>query len=577
MKRTLTSVAALAVATVASGGLLVGLAGSAAAASGPPWEPDGNSVGSLTFYDAAGNPITGGSVNDSPLAAYVQGSSTIAAGDVKATLLAYTPVLGQVPGQWQGEALSSSTNHPNASAPAPLNSSPLPLVTGGSGDESVATYVTDFPNNDTSADGYAGLYQLRLKTSGGSSHGGLTTQYDSVDIQVTGSTWSVVYPAPVATATTTTLTTTPPSPVVAGTSVTLNAAISPAVAGTVQFEDGTTDIGTPQTVTAGAASITTSTLSVGAHTLHAVFTPTSSAYAGSTGDDSFTVTAAPAAQTNTALSVNPSSAPAFTAVTLTATVTKASDSSALPSGSGNVKFFDNGTTLLGTVAVGTGGVATLNYSEFATGDHSITAQFVPSDSSVYATSTSLAIPFTATAPTSTPDQQTVDVNIPAGTLTITTPYDVANPFELGTAVLDPNGAKFTASAPFGSAANPGQGVTVTDTRAGEQPWTASATVTDFTDGSSDVINGQNLAFTGVTPSYIANNALQSGVNTTDVTSGAVYGPNDPGSDGLKGGPHEFATTANGDGEVNIYGLLSLAAPSSTPAGEYTATLTFTIA
>jgi hypothetical protein len=119
---------------------------------------------------------------------------------------------------------------------------------------------------------------------------------------------------------------------------------------------------------------------------------------------------------------------------------------------------------------------------------------------------------------------------------------------------------------------------VTDTRAGNQPWTASATVTDFTDGSSDVINGQNLTFTGVTPIQIAGNALlASAVTPTDVTNTAIYGPTDPGSDGLKGGPHKFAQTAHGEGEVEIDGVLTLTAPTSSPSGEYTATLTFTVA
>jgi len=313
-----------------------------------------------------------------------------------------------------------------------------------------------------------------------------------------------------------------------------------------------------------------------------VFSPTSSAYSGSTGDATYVISSAPAADTTTALSVNPTEAPAFTAVTLTANVTKTSDSSALGSGSGEVKFFDNGTSLLGTGQVGAGGVATLVYSSFAVGTHSVTAQFVPSDSTTYNTSTSLAVPFTADTPTTTPSSQTVDVNIPAGSLTITTPYSPSNPFDLGTAVLDPNQGEFTATAPFGDQANPAQGVTVTDTRAGDESWTASATVTDFTDASSDQINGENLSFTGVTPSYLTGNALQAGdVVTNDITStppgGAPYGPSDSGTDGLKGGPHAFATAAHGAGEVNIDGILTLNAPTSTPAGAYTATLTFTIA
>jgi hypothetical protein len=577
MKRFLTSVATVAVAAIASGGLFVGFADRAGATGIPPWEPDGNSVGSLTFYDASGNPVTGGNINDSPLAAYIQGSSQIRTGDTKATLFGYTPVLGQAPGQWSGEAISGSTTYPNAGAPGSLGTSALPLVTSAAGDESVGTYASDFPNTDTSpTDGYAGMYQLRLKTS--ASGKSLTTTYDSVDIQVTGNTWSVVYPAPVATATTTTLTTSPPSPQIAGTSVTLTATISPtAAAGTVQFEDGTTAIGSPVTVSGGTASISTSTLGVGSHSLHAVFSPTSSAYAGSTGDASYTITSAPAAGTTTALSVNPTSAPAYTAVTLTANVTKTSNGNPLTAADGSVQFFDNGTTSLGTAPLTSGGVATLNYSTFAVGNHSITAQFLPANSNTYATSTSLAVGFTATTPTSTPDPQTVDVEIPAGTLTITTPYTPSNPFDLGNASLDPSDSKFTASGQFGSAAHPEQGVTITDTRAGDQSWTASATVTDFTDGGSDVINGQNLTFTGVTPSYISGNGLQSGVVTNDVTNSAVYGANAPGSDGLKGGPHQFATAAQGAGEVYIDGQLNLNAPTSTPAGSYTATLTFTIA
>ena len=45
--------------------------------------------------------------------------------------------------------------------------------------------------------------------------------------------------------------------------MTLNATVSPAVSGTVQFEVGTTDIGTPVTVASGAASASTTTLPVG--------------------------------------------------------------------------------------------------------------------------------------------------------------------------------------------------------------------------------------------------------------------------------------------------------------------------
>jgi Bacterial Ig-like domain (group 3) len=80
------------------------------------------------------------------------------------------------------------------------------------------------------------------------------------------------------TATSTALTASPASPVAQGIPVTLTAAVSPAeAAGTVQFKDGTTNLGDPLTVTNGVASVTMSTLAAGSHQLTAVFTPTDSA------------------------------------------------------------------------------------------------------------------------------------------------------------------------------------------------------------------------------------------------------------------------------------------------------------
>jgi hypothetical protein len=567
------------------------MATSASAATNTPWEPVTNppEVGSINFFDANGFQIIGGSLTAQPLAAYAQGTTTIRSGDTKATLFGYLPVDGQAPGAWSGEALSASTTFPSTSAPSALASSALPLVTGGSGDESISQLESDFPNTDTSTtDGYAGAYVLRLKTS--ATGLSLTGSYDATDVTVNGTagTWSVTYPLPTALSTNTALTTTQSSPQTAGTSVTLNAVVTPPVPGTVQFEVGTTDIGSPVTVSGGTASTSTTSLPTGPDTLNAVFTPAQFYdYTGSTGTTPFTITGPAATATTTALGVNATTAAADTTVGLTATVTQTSGGSSVASGAGTVSFYDNGTstsdlvssssTLLGSGPVGTGGIATLNYSSFATGAHNLLAEFNPANGVNDASSVSAVVLFTATAPTIAPDAQVVTVSIPAGAITITTPYTSANPFQLGTAVLNPSGGSFSASAPFGNANNPNNGVTITDTLAGDAPWTASATVTNFTDAASDIINAQNLTFTGVTPSYIAGNALQSGdVVVNDVTNTAVYGPTATGSDGLAGGPHQFATAALGDGSVYIYGLLNLTAPSSTPASIYTATITFTV-
>lgn len=297
MKKLLRTITAAAVATLASGILVAGWAGSASASGNPPWEPDGNSVGGLYFYNAAGQQITGGSIDSSPIAAYVEGAATIRSGDTKATLFGYLPVDGEAPGQWSGESLSASTTYPDASAPSSLATATLPLVAGASGDETIAELAADFPNTDTSDDGYASMYVLRLKTSGvGLSP---TSEYDSADISITGSTWSVVYPTISLTSTSTELQATPSTPQQLHSSVGLRATITPPAPGTVQFEVGSTDIGSPVTVSGGTASISTSALPVGDDAVSAVFTPAQfSTYSGSTGSTSvqiFTVPGAPTA------------------------------------------------------------------------------------------------------------------------------------------------------------------------------------------------------------------------------------------------------------------------------------------
>jgi hypothetical protein len=411
-----------------------------------------------------------------------------------------------------------------------------------------------------------------------------------------------VYPAISPIGTTTILSELPVSPQVGGTSVALNATVSPSTAtGTVQFEVGGVDIGSPATVSGGAASISTTTLPVGTDALSAVFTPTTPAafvlgYGSSTGTSSFVVTQPPSAGTTTALGVNPTSSAAGTPVALTGTVTETSSSTPLVSGTGSVNFYDNGSsnsgtvstssTLLGSAPVETGGTATLNYGAFGQGAHNIVAQFAPANSATYSASTSADVLYTATAPAAAPDPQTLNVTIPAGAITITTPYTQTNPLSFGTAGLNGAQSAFVAGAPFGSASNVGSGVTITDTRADDQSWTASALVTNFT-STGGTINGQNLTFTGVEPAYITGNALQSGdVSTQDIINHAVYPASATGNDGLGGTlPHAFASAVAGtpvgltavDGSVNIYGNLTLTAPTSTPSGLYTATLTFTIA
>ena len=87
---------------------------------------------------------------------------------------------------------------------------------------------------------------------------------------------AVVPTAPVVPPTTTTTSVggAPASPTTVGTSVTFNATVSPSAVGSVQFMDGSTPLGSPVTVSAGTASLTTSALTQATHSITAVFTPT---------------------------------------------------------------------------------------------------------------------------------------------------------------------------------------------------------------------------------------------------------------------------------------------------------------
>ncbi len=176
----------------ASAAVSVVAAGSAQAT--PPYEPSSYNLGQIHFYNAAGAEVTGGSTSDAPFALYaVATSNDPQASNTTATLYAYTPVANVDPANWTGEQLSATTTFPvvNPSAPSIVKTAGAhrPVLTGGSQDTTLANYVLDIPNTNTAGSGYAGLYQLRLRTAGND------PKYWAADVQITGSTWTLVYPA----------------------------------------------------------------------------------------------------------------------------------------------------------------------------------------------------------------------------------------------------------------------------------------------------------------------------------------------------------------------------------------------
>lgn len=583
MKAKKSLVAAVAAAAM-GGGLL--LAASPASAAAPTWEPDSNSTGSIAFFDASGKQVTSGS-DLTKLFSYAEAST---AGDPsgfhKASLeFAYPDHNKPNTADWFVNGQTASSNYPNTTAPAPVNGFTNPVATVGANEMNLTAAIGG-ATLDTTA-GYANIVQVRLAQ--GSFYWAADISYNT-----TTHTWRQVYPV-LADTTTTTLTSSV-NPInnsgTNNTSTTLTATVQTgdllAGAGTVQFDDGGTNLGTPVALSAGGvATKTFSSSSVGAHTIHATFIPADSSTSGQAPSNATLAqnvqTPPPADTTQTAVGGSSTGqVGSGQPITATVTDTTAGHSTTVPSGT--VQFALDGTSVGGPVALSSG-VATFQYTPADTSAHKITASYTPSDASVFAASSDPnGITVTATAPAYTPDPQNVTVNVPAGTLIISTPYTVKNPFNLGTLVLNSTGTQYSATKPFGSVSaatagttDPGtidnplgpaftNGVTITDTRANSQGWKASIQAGDFADGGGHTIDGNNLTFDTLTPHYLAGNNLQSG----DVTVAAG------GVTAFKTAAKQFASTAKGPGTVGIGGNLTLVAPTSTVSGQYTATVTFTV-
>src|SRR3984893_17857897 len=218
-------------------------------AAPPTFEPDPNTRGDITFYDASGNVVTGGNISASPMVAYIQTSSRGRTVDNTATLFGYAAQPGVNTLAWtHGEQMTAGNTFPVSGAPANIAGSPNPTVAGQPGELPLAQLQSDFPSTNPAT---PGIYQIRIVTSGA---GTADTQYFRADVQITGSTWTQIW----CQSTTTSLSVSPPSPAAAGTTENLKAQVTPSTAtGTVQFMDGTTNIGDPVPVSSGTASTTT--------------------------------------------------------------------------------------------------------------------------------------------------------------------------------------------------------------------------------------------------------------------------------------------------------------------------------
>jgi hypothetical protein len=575
LRRAISSISMLAIA----GGVLAATASIANAATTPPWEPDPNAVGTLTFYNSAGQVVTGGS-DLTHLFDYIQASSADATAGTKAEYQFAQPVPSTPTGNFPASPLSVATAFPNASAPAPLNTSANPVDSLSATDGNLANFIASVTAQ--TAAGYANMFQIRLLTTG---PGGVGTannggQYWDADVLVNPSagTWTQVYPASV-TATTTALAASP-SPANVGQTVTLTATESPATAGSVDFKNGATDLGSVAVNGSGVATTTTSFAAAGTENLTATFTPTDTAdFSGSTGTATLTVNPL-ATLTATTLTVAQDGVAGHD-VKLTSTVT----AGATPVTAGTVSWYDNGsaTPLNGTpVTPDATGTATFDIpAGLAAGSHSIVAKFTPTSLAQFETSQSAPQNFIlqaaqtgacAQSASQCTDTQNIQATIPVGTLKISTPYTAANPLDLGTLALNAGLTEFSSNPTAFS------NIIVVDNRSGDLPWTITALASNLTDGGANpgsTICGQNVGLTGLVSTPGAGFA-GTVTTTANPVPAAPVAPPCTGNSGLGGTAHTVATATAGLGTDTLNGQLTLIAPTSTEPGLFTGTITFTV-
>jgi hypothetical protein len=153
------------------------------------------------------------------------------------------------------------------------------------------------------------------------------------------------------------------------------------------------------------------------------------------------------------------------------------------------------------------------------------------------------------------DNQNLSVTINPGTLTISTPYTASSPFILPPLSLSSDSTYLSTSASFPSSTYPNnRQIVVTSTLAADPGWSLSVSATDLTDGTGGTISSSGLG----------------------LTSGPLIGTGTDANTGPGAQPQIWASTTAGDGTAVMRGTLTLLAPTSTPPGTYSGTITFSV-
>jgi predicted outer membrane repeat protein len=439
--------------------------------------------------------------------------------------------------------LATTTSVATSGTPSALGGSVTfnATVTSGGATGSVSFYDGATPLGSAPLSGTTATFTTSALGVGGHSitavYGGDANYATSASAPIT----QTVNPLP-----TTTSVATSGTPSTFGTSVTFTATVTSGATGNVTFKDGASTLGI-SALSGTTAAFTTSALSIGGHSITAVYGGETN-YSGSTSPAiTQTVNQAP-----TTTSVATSGTPSVygTAVTFTATVTSGA--------TGTVTFYDGVTPLgTGTLSVNT---ATLTTSALTAGPHTITAVYVGDTNYVSSTSpaitqtVSLASGGVAVGSSLNPSTYGDTVTFTASAATDATGSIT---FMDGVAALG-NGTIVTGSATFATSSLGGGSHNITAVYAGDANHSAGTspiltqvvnrapTTTTFTSSAGPYFASLAVTFTA-TVSAGATGTVTFGDGATVLGTGTlVNGAATFTTAALNAGPHSITASYNGD-------------------------------
>lgn len=238
----------------------------------------------LKLYNADGVQVTSGTTT-TPIAAFAAADGVVREGDAYASLFVHLPQADTAPGAWPGVQVTGTDKFTGSGAvTAPASLAGKPFVRTTADGYTLADAAANLPNDEAAAS-FAGVYELRLRTS--SKTAGVGTQYAATYVKVTGTSWTIttapilgsVDPDPVATSVTATW----PAKITYGTATSVGVKVTAASgtakpSGSVSLLSGSATVSTATLSSAGTATLAVpkTALAPGSRSLKV-------AYAGATG------------------------------------------------------------------------------------------------------------------------------------------------------------------------------------------------------------------------------------------------------------------------------------------------------